>query len=487
MGFIAALLSKTGEDVSGRLLQMLEVASPNRGHGYGVGTPEGAYFSFSQPETLSFDSEVMLGHKLVKIMPNDPPQPVSQHGYTMMFEGRLWGRSITSDFSVAADVVGVDPSRGIHRLIEEENGSYVVIAVDKGRIICGRDPVGVVPLYIGETETLAGAASNRKTLWTMGIEPEPLPPGCMAEITKGGVRLRKVRGLRQPSVRTVTMEEALETLDRLLHEAVEARSRGVLSASLGFSGGIDSSLLAHYLDLYGVEVDLVCVGLEGSAEFEAAEEAADDLGLPIRLESFTTMEMEQDLEAVLRSVEEPDPMKISIALPLRRAAQRASEHGSQIFYSGSGSDEIFGGYLKYVREYAESGGAVIDTMFKDVEAAYKINFERDFKVCADMGVEMRLPFSDWSLIDFGLGLPINLKFSVNEGSSRKLLLRELGRRIGLRDTVAFRRKRAIQYSTGVSRALRRLARRRGMTSSQYLTERFNLIRKEYREKGPTNE
>ena len=482
MGFIAALLSKTDADVSPQLLRMLRAASLSRGDGYGVATPYGVRTFSSMPESVSLGSDVMLGYKLIKIMPGDPPQPVSQHDYTMIFEGRLWTRS-TPFLSAAADVVGVDPARGIRRLIEKENGSYVVAAAENGRILCGRDVVGVVPLYFGETEPLAGVASNRRMLWSAGIEAEPLPPGCTAEITKSGVHLHRVLRIHQPPTRTVSMEEAVEALDRLLCEAVEARSRGVFSASLGFSGGIDSSLLAHYLSRCGVQLNLVCVGVEGSADFEAAEEAAESLDLPIRLEAFPSTKVEDDLDAVLFSVEEPDPMKVSVALPLYWAVRSAARYGDLVFYSGNGSDELFGGYLKYVKEYAASGEAVRDTMFRDVSAAHMVNYERDYKVCTDAGVELRLPFADLRLIDFGLALPLELKLPANEKAPRKLLLRSLARRIGLPEAVISRRKRAVQYSTGVSRVLKKLARREGSTLPRYLAERFDGVKRRCLEHG----
>jgi len=474
MGFIAALFSKTGADVSAQLLRMLRSASPNRGDGFGVAIPNGVRTYPSLPDNLALGSGLMLGHKLAKIVPNDQPQPVSQHGYAMIFEGRLWNRSTPSDLSAAADIIGADPSKGIRRLIEED-GSYAVTITEAGRILCGRDPVGVVPLYIGESSTLAGASSNRKMLWSAGIEAEPLPPGCVAEITKGGIAIHGVRALRQPETKTVSMKEAVGELDTLLTEAVGARTRGVFSAALGFSGGIDSALLAHYLDRCGVQVNLVCVGLEGS-EFEAAEEAAESLDLPIQLESFSPREAEADLDAVLRSVEEPNPMKVSVALPLYWAVKGAAGCGSRIFYSGNGSDELFGGYFKYIREYVASGEAMRDILFGDVAAAHRVNYERDYKVCADAGVELRFPFADRGLIDFGLALPVELKLPVDAGSPRKLILRALARRIGLPDQVTSRPKRAIQYSTGVSRALERLARREGKTLSRYLTERFQRVR-----------
>ncbi|KON30522.1 hypothetical protein AC482_03695, partial [miscellaneous Crenarchaeota group-15 archaeon DG-45] len=407
MGLIAALLSTTGADVSAQINRMLRAASPTPGDGYGLATPDGVMLLPSPPGSSALRSGVALGHKLVKAMPGDPPQPISQHGYAMIFEGRLWGSSGPSDLSMAADLMGEDPARGIRRLIAEEDGSYAVAVAERGRVLCGRDPIGVVPLYFGVSGNILGAASNRKMLWSAGIEAEPLPPGCVAEMTLGGTRLHRIRSLIQPPVRAVSMEEAAVSLDALLSEAVEARTRGVVRASLGFSGGIDSSLLAHCLDRCGVDLDLVCVGVEGS-EFEAAEEAAEGLGLPIRLESFAASEVEEDLDEVLRGVEEANPMKVAVALPLRWAARSAAGHGSRVFYSGNGSDELFGGYLRYVREHADAGDAVRDTMFRDVAEAHTVNYGRDYKVCADAGVELRIPFADAKLIEFGLSLPLSL-------------------------------------------------------------------------------
>jgi asparagine synthase (glutamine-hydrolysing) len=114
-------------------------------------------------------------------------------------------------------------------------------------------------------------------------------------------------------------------------------------------------------------------------------------------------------------------------------------------------------------------------MYNDVAASHDVNYERDYKVCANLGVELRLPFADLRLIEFGLALPIECKFS-RDGSVRKLLLRELARSKGLSECVVSRRKRAVQYSTGVSTALRNLAKKEGITLKRYLTDFFNRIK-----------
>lgn len=476
MGHIAALISRTNDDVSSTLLKMLETASTDKGDAYGIASVGGVMITGSTRRFKGPGSHIMLGHRLTKIIPNDQHQPLTQYGYSMIFEGRIWYESGPSDISTAAEIIGAEPACGIRRIIKRINGSYTIAAIEGERILCGRDPVGVVPLYIGEKTALAGAASNRKMLWAVGLKAQPLPPGHIAEITRRGVFLEPVRTLHQPYLRKISMGEAVEKLDSLLSEAVEARSRGLFKVALGFSGGIDSSILAYYLDREGVDVDLICVGMEGSTEFGTAELAANFLNLPIRLESFTLKDVEEALNTVLWSIEEPDPMKVGVALPLHWSMRNAAESGGKIFFSGNGSDEIFGGYHRHVQEYAKSGEAVRETLFKDVAASHEINYERDYKVCADSDMELRLPFADHKIIEFGLSLPLDLKLPADPESPRKRVLRALAEKLGFPDEVAYCCKKAVQYSTGVNKALMVLARRSGKSLSGYLSERFRKVK-----------
>jgi asparagine synthetase B (glutamine-hydrolysing) len=478
MGYNAALLSKNGETVSPALIEMLKAASSIRGDAYGAASDEGSIVAGS-PEGLSrLLTGACIGHKLVKIEPNDPPQPVTQYSYSMAFEGRIWQREGAFHLSAITDIIAEDPAVGIRRLIQESNGSFAVTAMVSERILCGRDIIGVVPIYFGENDSLAGLASNRKMLWAVGLDAESVPPGNLVEISKRGVSLKPVRELSQPQVESMSMDKAVGRLDGLLLRAVETRCRGLSRVAIGLSGGIDSSLIAYYLDRCGVDVEPVCVGLEGSRDFGAAEEAADGLGLPLRAMSFTLKDVEEDLDDVLWGVEEPDPMKVGVALPLHWAAGIAAESGCRVFFSGSGSDELFGGYQRHAREYAESGDFVRESMFRDVAASYRVNYERDYKVCVDLGLELRLPFAEVDIVGFGLSLPVHLKLSKGADPSRKLVLRALAKEIGLPTRVVKARKRAVQYSTGANSALKLLARRRGRSLAGYLAERFERVREE---------
>jgi len=477
MGHIAALLSKTDEDVSKTILRMLEASSPNRGDAYGLASSNGVAIAYSS-RSLRGGGNPMLGYKLTKIQPDDLPQPLDQHGYAMVFEGRIWDRPSPSNVSTATDLMGASPSQGIQSLIKQVNGSYFVASISGNSILCGRGPVGVFPLYFGESSKIAGVASNRKMLWVAGLEATPIPPGHFSKITTRGVSTTPVRTIRQPSVTKMKMAEAVEELDRTLSKAATARCRGLSRVALGFSGGIDSSLLAHYLDEVGVEVNLICVGMENSTDFGAAEQSAEDLGLSIRLKSFTVVDVDEDLDNVLWSVEEPDPMKVSVAIPFHWAVKSSAESGNRVFFSGSGSDELFGGYYRHVREYVESGRSVMETMFKDVISSHEVNYSRDHKICSDAGMELRLPFADIEVAELGLSIPPELKLPPDLGDPRKLVLRALAERLGFPLEIASRRKRAVQYSTGVHKALGRLAKKGGKTLHEYLAERFNRVKED---------
>ena len=181
---------------------------------------------------------------------------------------------------------------------------------------------------------------------------------------------------------------------------------------------------------------------------------------------------------MLWSVEEPDPMKVGVGLPIYWAARGASETGTRVFLSGNGSDELFGGYRKYAMEYADTGDAVRASMFRDVVSAHEVNYERDYKVCSDLGIELRLPFADIDVIRFGLSLPTGLKLSKTPDAPRKLILRALAREIGFTEEMADRPKKAVQYSTGVNKALMKMAKSEGKKLRDFLAERFERVKNE---------
>jgi asparagine synthase (glutamine-hydrolysing) len=144
--------------------------------------------------------------------------------------------------------------------------------------------------------------------------------------------------------------------------------------------------------------------------------------------------------------------------------------------AGQGADELFGGYRRYLTEYANSGvEAVEHAMFHDVENAYAANFQRDNQVCSYHGVELRLPFIDPHVIDFALRLPLRSKINSVEDKLRKRILRRAACNLDVPGFLADKPKKAVQYTTGVTKALQRLAKNEGLALREYIQQVFNKV------------
>ncbi|NIQ05884.1 MAG: asparagine synthase, partial [Candidatus Korarchaeota archaeon] len=62
-------------------------------------------------------------------------------------------------------------------------------------------------------------------------------------------------------------------------------------------------------------------------------------------------------------------------------------------------------------------------------------------------------------IKFAMKIPVNLKIKSKEDEIRKHVLREVALEIGVPRSATFRQKKAFQYSSGLHKAIQRLARK----------------------------
>jgi asparagine synthase (glutamine-hydrolysing) len=273
------------------------------------------------------------------------------------------------------------------------------------------------------------------------------------------------------------MQDAAEKLQRLLEVSVFRRVRGEKKVAVAFSGGLDSSIIAFLAKKCGASVSLIHVSLENQPETAAAQKAAIELNLPLCMYLFKEADVEAVGAKVVELVEEPDPVKVSIGVPFYLTAQKAAQAGFKVLLAGQGADELFGGYQRYVSEYIRSGDEQVrKTMFNDVVSIHESNIERDEKICAFHNVELRLPFASFDLAKFALSLPTALKFEKKMDSLRKLVLRKTAENMGLSGEIAGKPKKAVQYSTGISSALKRVAKKRKLTITEYIEELFQKQR-----------
>lgn len=356
--------------------------------------------------------------------------------------------------------------------IAEQSGGFAGLCCWKGGLHAFRDINGLKPLYFSRTRTLLALASERKALWKIRLtHVKRVPPGHLCSLDVRGFTETLAAQLPRHKQRTMTVHEASSQLARLLTRSIRRTTKAVERVSVAFSGGLDSAVTAALAKDAHPKVELVSVGLSGSPELLTVEKYARELGLPVTVEAFSPDSLEGYVRRVVWLIEEPNLMKVSVAVPLHWAAMVAARRGCDVMLCGQGSDELYGGYYKYAKTLDNRGRrALAAELYRSVVQAAEVNYERDDQATSPFGVELRTPFADLDVIRFSLAMPLDLKVKPGNDLTRKWVLRNVARNMGLPEDIVWRRKKAIQHGTGVENAIRKLAKARNLTAEAYLSK-----------------
>jgi asparagine synthase (glutamine-hydrolysing) len=472
-----AVLDKRGDNATPAVITALKSLRPKNSAGFGIASPSTLTMEkdIQSLRTQNISSPIIVGYTFSKILPQDEPQLTRLENAMLVFEGRIY--SPTPRISVAESIakrLQQDCDNAIEMLLKESEGDFSFIIVEPERIIAGRDPIGVQPLYYGENRTVAALASNRKILWKLGIEEtRSFPPGHLAFVSHKGFRFKPVKTLVYSKPKSITMQKAAETLQKLLERSVRRRVWGLKEIAVAFSGGLDSSVVAFLAKRCRVNVHLIHVSLKNHPETEEAKKAADELKLPIHVYLFEEEDVEEVVSKVVELIEEPNPVKASIGVPFYWTAEKTAKVGFKVLLAGQGADELFGGYQRYINDYLSYGKEKVRrNMFNDAVKLHESNIERDEKICSFHNVELRLPFASYQIAKFAINLPVELKIEKKGDSLRKLMLRKVAENVGLPTSIAKKPKKAVQYATGINGALKKVAKRQKTTVNEYVNKLF---------------
>ncbi len=476
MKVTVAVLDKQRNNVVGRVLELLQALGDVRTSNFGLVSPTKSLLdkNLDIMSRQGLASSTMVGYVSSKSKSASGYEFLQLDDAALVFEGRVYS---PISKTVVMEQVAKEPLHCealLQTLIANADGDYSFLMLKDGWIAAGRDSVGVQPLYYGENQSVAAIATNRKALWKLGIEnPLSFPPGNIAFVNREGFQFKPAKTPTFTEPTPITLDEAAKRLQALLEESIRRRTHDVKEVAVAFSGGLDSSLVAYLASKLGVKVNLLHVSMENQAETEEAIDASNELNLPLQVHLFKDSDVEKTLPKVVELIEESDPIKASVGLPFYWAAEEASEAGFKVMLAGQGADELFGGYQRYVTEYCKEGSeAVRKTMFNDVVRIHESNLERDLKITSFHDVELRLPFASFELAKFALSLPLECKIEQKPDTLRKLVLRKVALNVGMPSSVVDKPKKAVQYSTGINNAIKRVAKKQGKTANEYIGELF---------------
>ncbi len=281
------------------------------------------------------------------------------------------------------------------RFVERLDGmfAFALWHLDSGRVLLGRDRLGIKPLY---TAAVAGglrfASSLPALLAAPGVDrrldpialhryltlngavPAPrtllrgvrkLPPATLLEIAPDGAaetdrywRLRFGAAGREPARPAPEPAELVQAALAALRSAVRRRLVADVPVGVLLSGGLDSSLIAALMaevaerPVPTFSIGFHRVGALRGNEFHYSDLVARRFATDHRRLLIGPVELVESLEGCVRAMSEPQvsPDAVGFYLLAREVAREL-----RVVQTGQGADELFAGYAWHPKLLAEAG------------------------------------------------------------------------------------------------------------------------------------
>lgn len=343
--------------------------------------------------------------------------------------------------------------------LEDLNGIYAFALYDeeKDDFLIARDPIGVIPLYIGrDKDGKVYCASELKALEGFCDEYEPFLPGHYYIGSEGIMKRWYKRDWMDYDAVKDNGGNATD-IRAALDEAVKRQLMSDVPYGVLLSGGLDSSVISALAKQYAskrIETDSrqdawwpqlhsFAVGLKGAPDLAKAREVAEHIGTVHHEINYTIQEGLDAVRDVIYFIETYDVTTVRASTPMYLLARVIKSMGIKMVLSGEGADEVFGGYLYFHK--APNAKAFHEETVRKLSKLHLYDCLRANKSLAAWGVEGRVPFLDKEFLDVAMRLNPELKMCPGKTIEKKIV-REAFADL-LPESVVWRQKE--QFSDGV--------------------------------------
>jgi len=319
--------------------------------------------------------------------------------------------------------------------LEDLNGIFAFMLYDEEKdiFLIARDPIGVIPLYIGhDKDGHILVSSELKGLEDYATEYEPFLPGhyyysedkkMTSWYTRDWMKYDNVKN------NSASVQELREAMEGAVHRQLMSDvPYGVL-----LSGGLDSSITSVIAKKYAAkrvetggksdawwpQLHSFAIGLKGAPDLVAAKKVADMIGTIHHEISYTIEEGLDAVRDVIYYIETYDVTTVRASTPMYLLARVIRSMGIKMVLSGEGADEIFGGYLYFHK--APDAKSFHEETVRKISKLHLYDCLRANKSLSSWGIEGRVPFLDKEFLDVAMRLNPEVKMAPGKVIEKKIL------------------------------------------------------------------
>ena len=341
------------------------------------------------------------------------------------------------DFQTGSDcevILALYREKGID-FMEDISGIFAFALYDREKdvFLIARDPIGVVPLYVGKDDKgHILVSSEMKGLEGFATQYDPFKPGYVwySEAPEPVKWYRRdwedFENIKNNPADKDELRAALE--DAVARQLMSDVPYGVL-----LSGGLDSSVISAIAKRYASkrienngrteawwpQLHSFAIGLEGAPDLVAAQKVADHIGTVHHEIHYTIQEGLDAIRDVIYHIETYDVTTVRASTPMYLIARVIKSMGIKMVLSGEGADEVFGGYLYFHK--APDAKAFHEETLRKISKLYLYDCLRANKSLAAWGVEGRVPFLDKEFLDVAMRLNPTAKMAPGKVIEKKIV------------------------------------------------------------------
>jgi len=340
---------------------------------------------------------------------------------------------VTKSHSDCEVIIPLYEKVGVKKMCELLGSEFAFIIFDISKdgnvkMVCGRDPIGVRPMFYGVDDTSICLASEMKGMSDVYDKCYVFPPGHFMIYEDGKMHMEAYYKYEYKELDPVPpIEQVYEEIRNRFKNCVRKRLMADRPIGALLSGGLDSSLVAgmmiHLIEtefpqLHDKEIHFFSIGFSsGSTDIPYAIEVAEFLKKkhPKIKHHIVTIEEADAIKAIdetIFALESYDITSIRASIVNRLISKYVSENTNvRVLLGGDGHDENCLGYRYEL--YAPSVLAAKEDGIRLVREVHMFDGKRADRCPAHHNLEARLPFCDPEYIDYIFSLPAELIAPVN--------------------------------------------------------------------------
>jgi asparagine synthase (glutamine-hydrolysing) len=235
----------------------------------------------------------------------------------------------------------------------------------------------------------------------------------------------------------------LEEFSHNIYNVLEESCNECKSNLISLSGGLDSSIIAHFLKPRKPNTVAIIAEDFVSTDLTYCQMISKEMELPLTIYNVRTEEILEAIEGTIKILKNFNDIEIRNNVVMYLAIKWAKKNGEKSVITGDGADELFAGYSFLINKSEEA-------LTTEIKRICSIMHFPTQKIGKAFGVTIESPFLNENVIKLAEEIPVSLKVKDENGKRQgKWILRKTFEK-HIPHQIAWREKSPMQEGSGTA-------------------------------------